>query len=338
MRRYGSRILAVSYYVPDKVVKTIDIEKTLKFKEKIGIPYGILERLTGCHEHREASPETDASDLAVAASQQALKKAKLPIDSIDLIIFAACCQDISEPATANIIAEKLGAKRTQLFDLKNACNAFINSIDIADSLISTGKAKYVLIASGEIASKYIDYNIQDKTDLVLKSSGLTLGDAGAAVIMSPKEQGDRGLCATHFLSDGSQWRLATILGGGTMYPRDPDKCYFLSDGEKIIDLAFKNIPPEVNKTLVDTGWTANDVDLVVAHQVTIKIIYDIMNAVGIPLDRAIITVNRFGNTAATTLPIALATALEEGRLNPGTKVLIVGGAAGFSVGVITMIW
>ncbi|OGC41756.1 hypothetical protein A2Y85_05250, partial [candidate division WOR-3 bacterium RBG_13_43_14] len=279
MKRYGSKIIAVSYFVPEKIVRTSDIEEKLQFKEKIGVPYGILERLTGCREHREAPPGTDASDLAVAASRRALSKADISIEIIDLIIFAACCQDIYEPATANIIAEKLGAKKIQLFDIKNACNSFINSIDIVDSLISTGKVKYGLIASGEVASKYVDYNILNKDDLVLKASGLTLGDAGAALIMTENKADDDGFCASHFSSDGSQWRLATILGGGTMYPRDPKMCYFLSDGEKIIDLAFKKIPPEVKKVLAESGWTPNDVDLVIAHQVTIKIIHEIMNAV-----------------------------------------------------------
>ena len=338
MKRYGSKIIAVSYYVPEKIVNTSDMEKKLQFKEKLGVPYGILERLTGCREHREASPETDASDLAVAASRRVLSEARISIDMIDLIIFAACCQDIYEPATANIVAEKLGAKKTQLFDLKNACNSFINSIDIVDSLISTGKIKYALITSGEIATKYVNYDIQSKDDLVLKASGLTLGDAGAALIMTDNNTGNNGLCTSYFSSDGSQWRLATILGGGTMYPRDPKMSYFLSDGEKIIDLAFKEIPPKVKNVLAETGWKPGEVDLVIAHQVTIKIIHEIMKAVGIPLDRAVITVDRFGNTASTTIPIALSIAQEERRLVTGSKVLIVGGAAGFSVGIITMIW
>jgi len=162
MTKYGSKIISIGYYVPEKIVKVKDIEKKLKFKEKLGVPYGILERLTGCREHHEASPDVDASDLAVKASEAAIKQANISVKDIDLIIFAACCQDVTEPATANIIQEKLGATGAHVFDVKNACNSFINSMDIADSLISTGKAKTVLIAAGEVASKYIDWNIEKK--------------------------------------------------------------------------------------------------------------------------------------------------------------------------------
>lgn len=338
MAKYGSKIISVGYYVPEKIVKIKDIEKNLKFKEKLGVPYGILERLTGCREHREAHPETNASDLAVKASEQAIKQAGISVKDIDLIIFGACCQDITEPATANIIQEKLGALGAQVFDVKNACNAFLNGMDIADSLISTDKVKTVLIAAGEVASIYVDLDIKKKEDLDLKASGLTLGDGGGAAIMTKSNTSESGLKASRFTSDGTQWRLAVIYGGGTMYPRDPSQCYFLSDSVKIIGLAFEKIPAIMIKVMKDAGWKPEDVDLVVPHQVTLKIITDIMNSVKIPFDRAIVTVDRYGNTAATTIPIALGTALESGRMKPGSKILLVGGAAGFSVGVLALVW
>jgi 3-oxoacyl-[acyl-carrier-protein] synthase-3 len=338
MARYGSKIISVGYYVPDKIVKSKDLEKKLRFKENLGVPYGILERLTGCKEHREAPPDTDASDLAVWASEKAIKHAGISANDIDLLIFSACCQDITEPATANIVQEKLNAKNAQVFDVKNACNAFINSVDIADSMISSEKAKTVLVTTGEVGSKYIDYNIKKREDLDLKASGLTIGDGGAAVMMTKSNPGENGIRASHFTSDGSQWRLAVIYGGGTMYPRDPNQCYFLSDSVKIIDLAFERIPPIMLKVIKQAGWQPKDVDMVIPHQVTIKIIKDIMDKVGIPFERAIITVDRYGNTASSTIPIALGIALDEGRLKQGMKVLFVGGASGFTVGVIALVW
>ena len=338
MAKYGSKIISVGYYVPEEIVKVKDIEKKLKFREKLGVPYGILERLTGCREHREARPETNASDLAVKASEQAIKQAGISVKDIDLIIFGACCQDLSEPATANIIQEKLGASSAQVFDVKNACNAFLNGMDIADSLISTDKVKTVLIAAGEVVSKYVDMDIKKKEDLDLKASGLTLGDGGGAAIMTRSNASERGLKASRFTSDGTHWRLAVIYGGGTMYPRDPSQCYFLSDGVKIIGIAFEKIPAIMIKVMKDVGWKPEDVDLVVPHQVTLKIIKDIMNKVKIPFERAIVTVDRYGNSAATTIPIALGTALESGRMKPGSKILLVGGASGFSVGVLALVW
>lgn len=333
-----SRIISVGYALPQKEVKTKDIERELGLKERLGIPYGLLERLTGCQAHREAPPETNASDLATEASRQALDRAQLSARDIDLVIFCACCHDVPEPATANIVQEKLGADRAHVFDIKNACNAFLNGIDIADSLIACGKATTALIATGEVTSKFVDKNIKKRDDLQLKGAGLTLGDGGGAVILQKNDTAEHGLVSTRFKSDGRYWRLAVVGEGGTMYPRDPSRGYFWSDSEKIITLAFEKIPDVMRQVMKDAGWGPNDVDLVIPHQVTVKIIKDIMDDVTIPFERAIITVDRFGNTAASTIPIAMATAIETKRLRSGMRVLLVGGAAGFSVGVIGMIW
>ncbi len=339
MKRYGSKIISVGCYIPEKIVRTSNLEKELKLKERFGLSVGLLERLTGCAEHHEiATPDLNASDLAVKASKIALKNANLPVEKIDMLIFAACCQDLMEPATANIVAGKLGIKAIPVLDIKNACNAVINSIDIADSLITTGKVRNVLITSGEIASKYVDKNIKDMKDFEQKAAGLTLGDAGSALIMIPKKSDKEGIIASSFLSDCSQWNLAVIYGSGTMYPRDPDKNYFLSDSDKIISLALELIPPLVDKTLVESGWKPEDVDLVIAHQATKKVIYDIMRVCEVPQDRAVITVDKYGNTAAATIPIVLNEALKAGRLRTGSRVLMVGGASGFSAGAITLVW
>lgn len=304
-----SRIVSVGYVLPDKEVKTKDVEEELHLKERLGVPYGLLERLTGCRAHREAPPETNASDLAVQASQNALNNAQISVDDLDLMVFCACCHDVPEPATANIVQEKLGAYNAHVFDIKNACNAFLNGIDVADSLIACGKASTALITTGEVTSKFVDKNIVRREDLQLKGAGLTLGDGGGAVILQQNNNAEHGLVATRFTSDGRHWRLAVVGEGGTMYPRDASRGYFWSDSEKIITLAFEKIPDVMRYVMKEAGWQPDDVDLVIPHQVTIKIIKDIMDDVKIPFERAVITVDRFGNTAASTIPIAMATAI-----------------------------
>ncbi|MEO0206510.1 MAG: 3-oxoacyl-[acyl-carrier-protein] synthase III C-terminal domain-containing protein, partial [candidate division WOR-3 bacterium] len=129
----------------------------------------------------------------------------------------------------------------------------------------------------------------------------------------------------------------------TMYPRcpadsDSDVTYFLSDSEKILELALEKIPPVMEKVMKKVGWEPDDIDLVIGHQVTIKIMRDILNKVNIPFEKTVVTVDRYGNTGAASIPIALCTALEQGRLKSGMKVLLVGGASGFSAGVIAMVW
>ena len=336
-----SRIVSVASCIPEKIVRTVDIERSLKFEERLGLSYGILEKLTGCAAHREAGPGINASDLAVAAGQRAIDRAAITAADIDLIIFCACSQDITEPATANIVQEKIGAANAQVMDVKNACNSFINGIDIADAMIKTGKIETALICGGEILSRYVDLDINTRDDLDLRAAGLTLGDGGGAMVVTKNNDKKGVIKGSCFASDGAAWRLATVTAGGTMYPRspvDPGLTYFHSDSEKLIAMAREQVPIIIRRLLTDVGWRSEDVDLVLPHQVTVKIIKEISKAVGIGFEKNVITLDRYGNTAAASIPIALDYALQSDRVKPGMKILLVGGAAGFSAGAIALIW
>lgn len=338
-----SKILSIDYYVPETVVKTIEIEKKLLFKERFGLPYGILTKMTGCKEHREARGNLNASDLAVFAAKKVIEKTKIALDSIDMLLFCACDHDIDEPATANIVAEKLGLKKISAFDVKNACNSFINGLDIADAMIKSGKANKVLVTTGEVITNWVCHNIRSKDELRYKAAGLTLGDGGAAAIVVPSDSENSRFLYSYFETYGEYWRIATVMAGGTMYPRCPeesdlDVTYFLSDSEKILELARENIPPVMRKVMAKVGWKSEDVDIVIGHQVTIKIMRDILHQVNIPFEKTVVTVDRYGNTGAASIPIAICIALEQGRLKRGMKVLLVGGASGFSAGAIAMVW
>ncbi|MEO0185293.1 MAG: ketoacyl-ACP synthase III [candidate division WOR-3 bacterium] len=337
-----TKILSISCYVPEQVIKTIDIEKKLEFKERFGLPYGLLTKMTGCKEHHEARGKLDASDLAVRAAQKAINQAKINPEEIELVLFCACDHDIDEPATVNVVAEKLGLKKVSAFDVKNACNSFLNGIDIADAMIKSDKARTVLVTTGEVITNWVCYNINTRDELKYKAAGLTLGDGGAAAIVVPSE-GEHGILTSHFETYGEHWKIATVMAGGTMYPRcpadsDSDVTYFLSDSEKILELALEKIPPVMEKVMKRVGWKPEDVDLVIGHQVTIKIMRDILNKANIPFEKTVVTVDHYGNTGAASIPIAICTALEQGRLKPGMKVLLVGGASGFSAGVMALIW
>lgn len=336
-----ARILSIDYYVPEQVVKTIDVEKKLQFKEKLGLPYGILTKMTGCREHHEARGKMDASDLAVRAAQKAIKQANIAPEEIDLVLFCACDHDITEPATVNIVVEKLALSGVSAFDVKNACNSFINGLDIADAMIKSGKVKTVLVTTGEVITDWVCYDINKKEDLKLKAAGLTLGDGGAAAIVVPSDSENKGILHSCFETFGEYWQIAVVMAHGTMFPRYPensDLTYFLSDSEKILALALEKIPPVMEKVMTKVGWKPEDVNLVIGHQVTIKIMRDILSEVNIPFEKTVVTVDRYGNTGAASIPIALCTALEQNRLKSGMKVLLVGGASGFSAGVMALIW
>lgn len=215
-------IASVGSALPAEVVGTEDINRRIYNASGLEITNGLVERLTGVRTRRYRAADEQSSDLATRAAKQALERADVSVDEIDLIIFAACTQDISEPATANIVQEKLGATNAQVFDVKNACNSFLNGLDVADSHVRAGKSKRALVVSGETLSLGIDWNIKSFDDLKYRLAGLTLGDAGAAMVLEAvPESENRGILTTKFRSYGKMWRLATVLGGGSLHHMDP---------------------------------------------------------------------------------------------------------------------
>jgi 3-oxoacyl-[acyl-carrier-protein] synthase-3 len=337
--RYSTVIAGVGYYVPPKVISSAFIEEQLGFRERFGFPSGIIERLSGVRERRYVADDEACSDLAVRASEMCLAGAKIAPAEIDLLIFAATSQDLGEPATANLLQAKLGASNAQVFDVKNACNSFINALDIVDAFMATGRCEVALVASGEVLSKFVKWDLRTLEDLRTGFAGLTLGDGAGAVVLRRSEEQDRGIRASCYTSDGSQWRLAILPGAGTLFdPFDPSHYYFVSDSEKLQKVAIEMLPPIILETLEKTGWKAGEVDLVIPHQVSIRVVRKISSIVGIPFERCLITIDRFGNTAAASMPMGLAVACNSGLLRRGAKLLFVGGASGFSAGAMSLVW
>ncbi|MEE9294103.1 MAG: ketoacyl-ACP synthase III [Phycisphaerae bacterium] len=329
----------VGHHLPSKVVTSEEVERRVYETSSYKIPRGLVAKATGIVERRYRDDDEQASDLALKASRQALDRAGMVAEEIDLLIFASCMQDIGEPATANILQEKLGATRSHVFDVKNACNSFLNGLDVAESHILAGKANNALIAVGEPLSLTIDWNIGSTGDLRSRISALTLGDAGAAaVIRAEANENGRGILPSAFKTFGDQWRHATVLSGGSMYRLSKEHSYFRGNGHELRDQALKHVPDLVLKTFKKVGWSPDDVDLVCCHQVTMDLVDEIAELCGVPAEKCVVSIRDCGNTAAASIPLGLSRAWSQGRLRPGTKVLLVGGAAGFSVGVVPLVW
>lgn len=336
----GSAVITgVGHYLPETSVSSDEVISRIRAKNRgLTIPSGLIERLSGVA-HRYYSLEGTSSDMAVLAANNALRQAEVDPLDIDLVIFAAASHDITEPATSNIVQEKTGCANAQVFDVKNACNSFLNALDIAQSFIHTGRAKRILVTTGEVLSPSISWHISDIKDLYLKFAGLTLGDGGGAVVVEALDTTERGVMPGHFVSDGSQWRLSTMLSCGTLMRHDTSKMYFESESKKMQSLAVKHVPPLLRRVTEAIGWDmVRDVRIVIPHQVSLRVIQMICKAISYPVDRCVITLDRVGNTAAASIPIALSLALQEGRIRRGDKILLVGGAAGFSAGVVPMVW
>ena len=336
---FRAALMSVGSALPEQVMTTADICRRITKATGFEITNGLLDRLTGVQTRHYRAEDEQSSDLAYKASVQAIDRADVDKDEIDLIVFAAISQDITEPATANILQEKLGVSKVQVVDVKNACNSFLNGLDLVDSHMRTGKSRCALVASGETLSIGIDWGIKSNDDLRARIASLTLGDAGAAVVLKalPEEE-ERGILTTRFRSRGEKWRLATVLSGGSMHRMEEEYSYFLSESVSLREEAYELVPEVVGKALDAIGWKPTDVDVVCGHQVTKELVHGISEECGLPVERNAITVTDCGNTGAASIPVTLARAYDEGRLERGSKVILIGGAAGFSAGAIPLIW
>jgi len=331
------QIKGLASILPRTRLSSLDLEKKInKDSKKNLLPSGIIEILTGVKERRVADKKVNSSDLATKAAKKAIKDAGINQKEIDCLIFAAATGDIAEPATANIVQEnlKLGCP---VFDVKNACNSFVNAIEVAEALLVSGKYKCILIANGEIPSRAIRTSVKNKDQLRRAFAGYTLGDAGAAMILVPSA-GKRGILYSQFNSYGEHWRQSTFLGGGTRFPRDPEKGYFEGETAGLKDIFIKIGPKQIYDTLKKVGWTINDLDKIIVHQVSLKTFDLVVKEAKLPKEKLVIVLPELGNMVSASIPVALDQAYKKGELHTEDKILLLGLAAGVSIGTVALIW
>ncbi len=329
-------IAGVAAYLPEQVVTSDEVERRIAeaSREHGFVPRaGIVEELTGVRERRYKRLDENTSDMAAEAARRAMASAGVTIDEIDLLIFASSSQDLIEPATAHIVSAKLGG-RAVVFDIKNACNSFMNGMQVADSLIRTGQYRRALICSGECPSEAVRWNVRDVDHMKASFAGYTFGDAGAAMVLEARTDG-RGIHEIDVAAASRYWELCQLPTGGSMHPRDIEKTYFEGDGSALRD-AFIEVGPGV---IVDmfkrTRTTFDDYDVVLFHQVSEQMLDVFLGVTGVPEEKVVRTVDTLGNVASTTLPIQLERAIESGRAQPGSNVLWIGVGAGISTVVMT---
>jgi 3-oxoacyl-(acyl-carrier-protein) synthase III len=338
MSRRPVVIASVAHALPDAVVSTEEV--AARFIGPDGTPVmsaSALRRLTGIEARRHAPPDTCSSDLAARAGELALDRADLEPYDVDVLIFASASHDVAEPATANRVQSLLGCTRARVFDLKNACNSFIDALDVASALIQREPALRLLIATGEVISPFIKWQATERSEVSSLVAGLTLGDAGAAAVITGETRtAVATLGPAAFKSAGKHWAASRIMAGGSMRGKDFDEAFFSSDSALLFALAAEHIPPVVKDVLARTGWQPGDVDLVVPHQASAAVTRQICEQTSIPFSRCMLTGSYLGNTAAASIPVALSLAWEARQLGPTSRVLAVGGAAGFSAAAVTL--
>lgn len=323
-------------YLPEQVLTSADVEQRIAEASRahgFEPAPGIVEKLTGVRERRIKHPDDDASDLAVRAAERAMEQAGITAKDLDLIIFASSSQDLIEPATSHIVSMKLGSK-AMVFDVKNACNSFMNGMQVADSLIRAGQYRRVLVCTGECPSLAVRWEIRDWEQMKQSFAGYTFGDAGSAMVLEARSDGT-GIRYADFVAASHNWEICTLRTGGSMHPRDLEATYFAGDGNSLRD-AFIELGPQILMELfAKTRTSFDDYDAILFHQVTEPMLDVFLQVSGVPEERIVRTVDLLGNVASATLPLQLARAIADGRVKRGSEVLWVGLGAGISVGVMT---
>jgi 3-oxoacyl-[acyl-carrier-protein] synthase III len=300
----------------------------------ITLPTGIVESTTGIRSRAVAEEGLNCSDLAAEAGKRVLDKTGTPLGEVDLLIFAAASQDLLEPATANIVQEKLGTC-CPVFDLKNACNSFLNAMEIGAALIQSGAYERVLITVGELPSRGIRWAVRDRAQFKHTFPSYTLGDAGAAALLVPSDD-DSGIFFSAFRTASRFWDIGMLPGGGSMHPRGDEYSYFRMNGAQLNE-AFNAIGPGIlHDALAATGTTYADYERILVHQISMPFLAKLVEASGIPVDKIVLTLPELGNMVAASLPVAYTVAEERGDIRPGNRIMWFGQAAGISVGVVLM--
>ena len=307
-----SRIIATGSYLPERVMANADLEGMVDTSDE-----WITER-TGIRERRIAAEDQAASDLAYEASLKALARAGLGADSIDLIIVATITGDMPFPSTACFLQSKLDAVNAAGFDVNAACSGFLYALYVADSFIRAGIHKRILVVGTEVLSRITDW--EDRTTCVI------FGDGAGAVIVEATDE-DRGIRSMHIHSDGRMWELINLPGGGSRHPVSPDSMgnrlhYLKMKGNETFKVAVRTLEDLAAKTLQENGLDASSLSLLVPHQANLRIIQATADRLKLPMDKVVVNLDKYGNTSAASIPIALDEALASGRIKDGDHILL----------------
>lgn len=321
-------ILGTGKYVPDRVLTNQQLEQMVETNDE-----WITSR-TGIKERRIASETQASSDLAYEAAVKALAAANVAAEDLDLIVVATITPDMAFPSTACILQEKLGAKKAAAFDLSAACSGFIYGLANASSLIATGMYRHALVVGAECLSKITDYT--DRNTCIL------FGDGAGAVVLGEVPEG-RGFRSFELGADGSGGELLRISGGGSRNPAshtsiDEKLHYIYMAGRDVFKFAVRIMGTAAEEALRKAGLGKEDVDLLVPHQANIRIIQSALERLELPEDKCVVNVDKYGNVSAASIPIALAEAVEEGRVSEGDVIVLVGFGGGLTWGASALIW
>lgn len=320
-------IAGIGSYVPARVLTNADLERMVATSDE-----WIRER-TGIRERRIAATGEACSDLAVQAGKRALTAAGLAATDLDMILVATCTGDYPLPATACLVQHQLGATQAAACDLSAACCGFVYALSVADAYVKNGM-RHVLVIGSEVMSAITDWT--DRNTCVL------FGDGAGAVVVSASD-GERGILSTHLRSDGTLCELIMVPGGGSRTPPSEKVIaerlqYIKMKGNETFKVAVRTLEEIARSTLSANHLCVEDIDLYVPHQANIRILKAVMERLGLPSEKVMLNVDRFGNTSAASIPIALDEAVREGRIKDGSLVMLGAFGAGLTWASAVIRW
>jgi 3-oxoacyl-[acyl-carrier-protein] synthase-3 len=294
----------------------------------------IVER-TGIRERHIADKGVAASDLAVEAVKKLVESHPFDLQQVDLIVVGTVTPDMMYPSTACLVQHKLGIANTWGFDVSAGCSGFLYSLNIGAMFIETGKYKKVLVIGSDVNSSMVNY--QDRAVCII------FGDGAGAVLLEPAEEGEAGIIDHVAQVEGGGGQYLYMPGGGSLNPAshetvDKKMHYIHQDGQQVFKYAVKKMAEMTQRILERNHLTGADVDCFIAHQANRRIIMATADRLKMPEEKVIVNIDRYGNTTAGTIPLAMQTALEIGKLKKGNMVLLAAVGAGFTSGATLLKW
>ena len=324
-----AKITALGTYVPPRILTNKDLETMVDTTNE-----WILER-TGIRERHLVDKGVAASDLAVEAVKNLLQSHPFDLQEVDMIVVGTVTPDMMYPSTACLVQNKLGIKHTWGYDVSAGCSGFLYALNSGMQFIESGRYKKVLVIGSDVNSSMTDF-----TD---RAVCIIFGDGAGAVLLEPAEQGEDGIIDFVAQVEGIGGQYLNMPGGGSLNPAshetvDKKMHYIHQDGQQVFKYAVKKMSEMTERVLERNKLTGADVDCFIAHQANKRIIMATADRLKMPIEKVIINIDRYGNTTAGTIPLAMHTALQEGKLKKGSTVLLAAVGAGFTSGAALLRW
>jgi 3-oxoacyl-[acyl-carrier-protein] synthase-3 len=328
VKRPVARLVATGRYVPERVLTNADWERALDTSDE-----WIQER-SGIRERHVAEDHETLAHMGSAAARQALADAGIGVDEVDTIVVATASWDRLLPSQACDLQAALGAKHAAAFDVGAACSGFLYATTVGEAMIAAGTARTVLVVGAERLTRIMDW--QDRSTAIL------FGDAAGAGVLRPAEDA-RGILSAYLRSDGTLGHLLYRQGGGSVEPPSEqmlaNRSYFIRmAGREVFKSAVRSMADACDQALSQAGLRSGDVDILIPHQANIRIIEATAKHANIPMEKVYVNVDRYGNTSAASIPIALDEAVRGGRVQPGMTVLLVAFGGGFTWASMAVRW